>query len=120
MFKTVETLKKQFGITNVTSVGKLGSSEDMIGGIDCEIVINEERKTAQIKPFTNKKLEKIVLTEIQKHSIKCRLEKFEIPQAVAIVPDVWTPDMDLVTAAFKLKRKNIQDHYQLLIDSMYS
>lgn len=69
---------------------------------------------------TNKKLEKIVLTEIQKHSIKCRLEKFEIPQAVAIVPDVWTPDMDLVTAAFKLKRKNIQDHYQLLIDSMYS
>ena len=55
---TVETLKKQFGITNVTSVGKLGSSEDMIGGIDCEIVINEERKTAQIKPFTNKKLEK--------------------------------------------------------------
>jgi len=55
---TVEILKKQFGLTNVISVGKLGSSEDMIGGIDCEISINEERKTAQIKPFTNKKLEK--------------------------------------------------------------
>ena len=69
---------------------------------------------------SNRQLEKIVLTEIQKHSTKCHLEKFEIPQAVAIVPDIWTPDMGLVTAAFKLKRKNIQDHYQLLIDRMYS
>jgi hypothetical protein len=50
---TVEILKKQFGLTNVVPVGKLGSSEDMIGGIDCEIIINNERKTAQIKPFTH-------------------------------------------------------------------
>jgi len=50
---TVEILKKQFGLTNVVPVGKLGSSEDMIGGVDCEIIINNERKTAQIKPFTH-------------------------------------------------------------------
>jgi hypothetical protein len=50
---TIEILKKQFGDDNVISVGKLGSSEDMIGGIDCEININGETKTAQIKPFTN-------------------------------------------------------------------
>jgi len=49
----VEILKKQFGLTNVVPVGKLGSSEDMIGGVDCEIIINNERKTAQIKPFTH-------------------------------------------------------------------
>ena len=68
----------------------------------------------------NSQFEKIVLAEIQKHSIKCRLEKFEVPQAVKLVPEIWTPDMGLVTAALKLKRKNIQDHYQLLIDRMYS
>ncbi len=61
-----------------------------------------------------------MLAEIQKHSVKCRLEKFEIPQAVKLVAEVWTPDLDLVTAAFKLKRKNIQDRYQFLIDRMYS
>jgi len=54
---TVEILKKEFGKNNVTSVGKLGSSEDMIGGIDCEIIVDDERKTAQIKPFTNTKTE---------------------------------------------------------------
>lgn len=54
---TIEILKKQFGNFNVKAVGKLGSSEDMIGGIDCEITINEEHKTAQIKPFTHIKTE---------------------------------------------------------------
>ena len=65
--------------------------------------------------------EKMALLEIQKYCAKCcRLEKFEIPQALKLVPDIWTPDIDLVTAAFKLKRKNIQARYQLLIDKMYS
>jgi hypothetical protein len=50
---TVGILKKKFGEDNVKSVGKLGSSEDMIGGIDCEIIIDGITKTAQIKPFTS-------------------------------------------------------------------
>ena len=52
---TIEILKKQFGNDNVKAVGKLGSSEDMIGGIDCEIILDGTLKTAQIKPFTNVK-----------------------------------------------------------------
>lgn len=54
---TIEILKKEFGDENVNAVGKLGSSEDMIGGIDCVITINGESKTAQIKPFTHMKTE---------------------------------------------------------------
>jgi hypothetical protein len=54
---TIEILKKQFGKENVNAVGKLGSSEDMIGGIDCEIILDGILKTAQIKPFTNIKTE---------------------------------------------------------------
>ena len=68
----------------------------------------------------NAQLEKLVLTEVQKHSVKSRLEKFEIPQALKLISEQWSPDMGLVTAAFKLKRKSIQDRYQLLIDRMYS
>ena len=69
---------------------------------------------------SNLTIEKLALLEIQKHSAKCRLQNFEIPRALKLVPDIWTPDLDLVTAAFKLKRKNIQNRYQLLIDTMYS
>ena len=55
--KTTLILKKQFGDKNVIQVGKLGSSEDMVGGIDCEIKIGDDIKTAQIKPFTHTKTE---------------------------------------------------------------
>ena len=54
---TVEILKREFGQDNVNAVGKLGSSEDMVGGIDCEIIIDGQLKTAQIKPFTHMKTE---------------------------------------------------------------
>ena len=68
----------------------------------------------------NLKVEKLILAEIQKHLKKSdRLAKFEIPQAVKLVSEVWTPDTGLVTAGLKLKRKNIQDYYQRLIDFMY-
>jgi len=70
--------------------------------------------------ITNPKVEKLMLDEIKKHAASRRLEKFEIPQAVKLVSEVWTPDLGLVTAAFKLKRKTIQDRYQHLIDRMYS
>lgn len=62
----------------------------------------------------------MVLTEIQKHSGKSgRLEKLEIPKVIKLLAELWTPDTGLVTATLKLKRKNIQDRYQELIDRMY-
>ena len=66
-------------------------------------------------------MENLVLAEIQRHLRECgRLDKYEIPQAVKLVPEVWTPDTGLVTAALKLKRKSIQDRYQKLISLMYA
>lgn len=54
--KTIEKLKQKFGNENVVAIGKLGSKEDMIGGIDCKIKIDNKEYTAQIKPYseTNK------------------------------------------------------------------
>lgn len=66
------------------------------------------------------KLENIVVEEVKSHSNKSKLNKFETPAAIKLAPEVWTPDTDFVTAALKLKRKSIQNHYQHLIDSMYS
>ena len=65
-----------------------------------------------------------------------KLEKFELPGAVSLVQvlrcprltalhsapllqEVWTPDTELVTAAFKLKRKPLQLFYQKEINRMY-
>lgn len=68
----------------------------------------------------NQTVEKTVLQEIEEHGKKCKLEKFEIPAAVKLCAEVWSPDMGLVTAAFKLKRKDIQDRYQHEINRMYA
>lgn len=53
-------------------------------------------------------------------SIAAKLEKFEIPQKYTLVPEPWLPDTGLVTDAFKLKRKNIDQHFKNEIDTMYS
>lgn len=55
-----------------------------------------------------------------KHLFSGKLEKFEIPQAVKLVAEVWSPDMGLVTAAFKIKRKDIQQRYQCDLRRMYA
>jgi long-chain acyl-CoA synthetase len=60
-----------------------------------------------------------VVKELQSHGKKVKLERFEIPGAVSLCPELWTPESGLVTAAFKLKRKPIQDYYQKELKQMY-
>ena len=49
-----------------------------------------------------------VLRELVQYGRQLRLEKFELPGAVTVCNELWTPDTGLVTAAFKLKRKTRQ------------
>ncbi len=60
-----------------------------------------------------------VLRQLINHGREHRLEKFEIPAAVTLVKETWLPESGLVTAAFKLKRRPIQDFYQSDLDRMY-
>ena len=53
-------------------------------------------------------------------SVAGKLQGFEIPMRVTICPDFWTPDMGLVTAAFKLRRTQIHSHYATDITRMYA
>ncbi|KAF9410414.1 hypothetical protein HW555_010495 [Spodoptera exigua] len=68
----------------------------------------------------NPTVEKAVVKELADHARKCGLEKFEVPAAVKLVTEVWSPDMGLVTAAFKIKRKDIQERYKEDIKRMYA
>ena len=47
------------------------------------------------------------------------LEKFEIPKKIALGLDEWTPESGLVTAASKLKRKDVEKFYLSDIEKMY-
>ena len=69
--------------------------------------------------MSDKELTGLVLKEITKQGKLSGLQKFEIPGAVCLCPEIWTPDSGLVTAAFKLKRKPLQQFYQLQLDRMY-
>nr|XP_033321297.1 long-chain-fatty-acid--CoA ligase 4 isoform X2 [Megalopta genalis]XP_033321298.1 long-chain-fatty-acid--CoA ligase 4 isoform X2 [Megalopta genalis] len=68
----------------------------------------------------NPVVEKAVLQELVEQAKKCNLQRFEIPGAVKLCTEQWTPDMGLVTAAFKLKRKAVQEYYQHEINRMYN
>ena len=48
-----------------------------------------------------------------------RLQKFEIPKAVHLVSEPWTPESGLITAAMKLKRKQIENVFGAEIAQMY-
>jgi len=49
-----------------------------------------------------------------------KLTKAEVPVAVFVCPEGWTPDNDMATAALKLKRNNIVKHYRKELDALYA
>ena len=68
---------------------------------------------------TNETITSSMLKEISQHGRKAGLEKFELPGAITLCNELWTPESGLVTAAFKLKRKPIQDYYHKDLKRMY-
>ncbi|XP_041111619.1 long-chain-fatty-acid--CoA ligase 4-like isoform X3 [Polyodon spathula] len=67
----------------------------------------------------NPVLEGEVLKEIKEVATSIKLQGFEIPVKVRLSPEPWTPETGLVTDAFKLKRKELKNHYLSDIDRMY-
>ncbi len=50
---------------------------------------------------------------ITAHAETVRLEKFEVPKRIYLESEPWTPESGLVTAAFKLKRKPLEEKYKV-------
>ena len=51
---------------------------------------------------------------------QARLEKFEIPAKIKLIPEPWTPESGLVTAALKLKREVIRKTYDNDLAQLYA
>lgn len=61
----------------------------------------------------------LMLAELKATGKTEKLKTFEIPTSVFLVPEVWTPDTGIVTAAMKLKRAECTKAYAKQIDELY-
>lgn len=68
---------------------------------------------------THPEMEREVLKELKEVAVNIKLQRFEIPVKVHLSPEPWTPETGLVTDAFKLKRKELKNHYLHHIERMY-
>ncbi|VFQ90576.1 unnamed protein product [Cuscuta campestris] len=63
---------------------------------------------------------KEVYASLVKVAKGARLEKFEIPAKIELIPEPWTPESGLVTAALKLKRDVIRKTFAEDLSKLYS
>ena len=68
---------------------------------------------------TDSEINKKVLDSIKETAQTSKLLKSETPTKIKLCSEEWLPDNGLVTAALKLRRKNIQEFYQKDINQMY-
>lgn len=67
----------------------------------------------------HKMMEEEVMKVIRQIAVTSKLEKFEVPQKIRLSSEAWTPETGLVTDAFKLKRKELKQHYIKDIERLY-
>ena len=61
-----------------------------------------------------------VVENLTKFGVKNGLEKFELPKKIFFdAKNEWTPESGLVTAAFKIRRRNVYEKYEDCINQMY-
>ncbi len=63
---------------------------------------------------------KKVYSSLAQTGRSAKLSKKEIPIKIKLVIDEWSPDNDMLTAAMKLKRKNVQNKYKKQIDKLFT
>ena len=61
---------------------------------------------------------KEVLKAVREEAHKAKLHPFETPSRIALVPEEWLPEDDLITESRKLKRNNVVKKYRSLIDKL--
>ena len=52
-------------------------------------------------------------------SIWCALQSFEIPKAVHLSAEEWTPENGMLTPTFKIKREVLKKQFQAELEALY-
>ncbi|KAD5318191.1 hypothetical protein E3N88_18137 [Mikania micrantha] len=76
------------------------------------------------KDFADLCDKKETISEVQQSLTKvgkdAKLDKFEIPAKIKLMPDPWTPESGLVTAALKLKREPLKAKFKDDLQMLYA
>lgn len=75
---------------------------------------------ASVQPGAWTQAAQLVCEELNKEGKKGNLRGFERVKAVHLDVEQWSVDNGLMTPSFKLKRNQLQKHYQKDIDCMYA
>ena len=67
----------------------------------------------------DEEITQVVLDSIKQTGQRANLKDKEIPARITLTAEEWLPDNNLLTAAFKLKRKNVYDFYENHIHKMF-
>jgi long-chain acyl-CoA synthetase len=78
------------------------------------------KKEPMIKLCEDPDIVKKVYSSLAQTGRLAQLSKKEIPIKIKLVIDEWSPDNDMLTAAMKLKRKNVQNKYSKQIEKLFS
>jgi len=95
------------------------SSKCCVVALVCPNEINMNRVMEKME-LDEKSMKELVLKAIIQRGKESGLKNFEIPVALKMCKELWLPESGLVTAAFKLKRKALQDFYQRDLDGLYA
>lgn len=68
----------------------------------------------------DEEITQIILDSIKQTGERAKLKDKEIPARVTLVKEEWLPSNNLLTAAFKLKRKNVYEFYREDISRMFA
>lgn len=69
---------------------------------------------------SNKWLVEKVLKRLQDEGIKKKLKRTHIPSKIKLVAEDWSPESGLVSASFKLRRREVERHYANDIKQLYA
>ncbi|GAB2215104.1 hypothetical protein Drorol1_Dr00019479 [Drosera rotundifolia] len=62
---------------------------------------------------------KEVQASLSKVAKEAKLDKFELPAKIKLLPESWTPESGLVTAALKIKREQIKGRFKSELQKLY-
>ena len=52
-------------------------------------------------------------------SVRCALQSFEIPKAVHLSAEEWTPENGMLTPTFKIKREIVKRKFEAELEALY-
>ncbi|KAK7049799.1 Long-chain-fatty-acid--CoA ligase 4, partial [Halocaridina rubra] len=105
--------------TKDKTVAVVVPTADRLHTVAASIGIDDKGLTIE-ELCADERIKEAILKELQVHGKKCGLTRWEVPAAVYLTLEPWTPDTGLVTAALKLRRKQLNNHYEHTIHDMYS